>query len=73
MGVIHSMGTGTGKFTVGQRVTGAPFSSIHGGSGTWQQYLVVKEDCLVAVPDSVSDSTAAQVGHVQKEMQLKPG
>ena len=32
----------------------------YGGNGTWQQYLVVKESSLIAVPDSVNDETAAQ-------------
>lgn len=32
-----------------------------GGSGTWQQYMLVGEGCLAAVPDAVSDDAAAQV------------
>ena len=30
------------------------------GNGTWQQYVVVSEEVLVAVPDAVSDEAAAQ-------------
>jgi NADPH:quinone reductase-like Zn-dependent oxidoreductase len=44
---------------VGQRVTGAPFPA-RAGNGTWQQYIVVEEGALLAVPDKVSDEAAAQ-------------
>lgn len=40
----------------------SPFDSVDGGSGTWQQYMVVSEACLLAVPDAVNDEAAAQVG-----------
>ena len=43
----------------GQRVTGAPFPA-RAGNGTWQQYIVVEEGALLAVPDKVSDEAAAQ-------------
>lgn len=59
-GVVVALGPAASKFSEGQRVVGAPFPTVEGGIGTWQQYLVVPESCLVAVPDSVSDETAAQ-------------
>jgi NADPH2:quinone reductase len=60
-GVVEAIGDGVTKFSVGQRVVGAPFPSVQSGNGTWQQYLVAPEDSLVAVPDSVPDESAAQV------------
>ncbi|PSC73519.1 trans-2-enoyl-mitochondrial [Micractinium conductrix] len=57
---VVSNGPGASKFAAGQRVVGAPFSTIQGGSGTWQQYMAVAEATLVAVPDAVSDDAAAQ-------------
>jgi mitochondrial enoyl-[acyl-carrier protein] reductase / trans-2-enoyl-CoA reductase len=59
-GVVEAVGEGVSKFTAGQRVVGAPFPSVQSGNGTWQQYLVAPEDSLVAVPDNVSDESAAQ-------------
>lgn len=43
----------------GQRVTATPFDTAK-GQGTWQQYVVLPEEKLMAVPDSLSDETAAQ-------------
>lgn len=60
VGVVEENGPGASKFAVGQRVVGTPFDTIHGGSGTWQQYMLVGEGCLAAVPDAVSDDAAAQ-------------
>jgi NADPH:quinone reductase-like Zn-dependent oxidoreductase len=57
---VESVGEGVTKFSIGQRVVGAPFPSVQAGNGTWQQYLVASEDSLVAVPDSVPDESAAQ-------------
>eukprot|EP00891_Asterochloris_glomerata_P005555 jgi/Astpho2/5555/Aster-02815 len=47
------------KFKKGQRVVAAPWNHF-AGAGTWQQYVNVPEESLVAVPDSVSDEAAAQ-------------
>lgn len=60
VGVVEENGSGASKYTVGQRVVGTPYSSIKGGSGTWQQYIVAKESDLLAVPDDVNDEIAAQ-------------
>ena len=59
-GTVHSLGPGAAKFSVGQRVVGAPFTPVEHGCGTWQQYMAVPESCLLAVPDAVSDDAAAQ-------------
>ncbi len=59
--MVEENGSGASKYTVGQRVVGTPYSSIKGGSGTWQQYIVAKESDLLAVPDDVNDEIAAQV------------
>ncbi|KAI3438921.1 hypothetical protein D9Q98_001335 [Chlorella vulgaris] len=59
MGVVDKCGAGASQFKAGQRVTGAPFDAAK-GCGTWQQYVVVNEGQLLAVPDKVSDEAAAQ-------------
>lgn len=38
----------------------SPFDGIQQGAGTWQQYIVVGEDCLLAVPDKLSDEASSQ-------------
>jgi len=59
-GTVHAVGSDATKFQIGQRVVGAPFTTVEHGNGTWQQYMVVPESCLLGVPDSVSDDAAAQ-------------
>ena len=63
-GTVEACGEGAAKFSLGQRVVGAPFDSVERGCGTWQQYMVTSEASLVAVPEGVSDEAAAQVGAV---------
>lgn len=60
--MVEENGPGASQFAPGTRVVGVQFDTITGGSGTWQQYMVVSEGCLLAVPDAVSDEAAAQVG-----------
>lgn len=60
-GVVHLVGDGVAKFKVGDRVV--PFmweGLLHGGGGSWQEYVCVRENMLTAVPDSISDEVAAQ-------------
>lgn len=59
MGVVDSLGEGSARFRLGQRVVAAPWNTRR-GDGTWQQYAVVDESVLIDVPDSVSDESAAQ-------------
>lgn len=59
MGVVENNGPGASRFKPGQRVTATPFDTAK-GQGTWQQYVVLPEEKLMAVPDSLSDETAAQ-------------
>ena len=56
---MEKNGAGATKFQPGQRVVSVPWPTKV-GSGTWQQYNVVLEGSLQAVPDSVSDDAAAQ-------------
>lgn len=46
----------SGKFKEGQRVTAAGWAAY----GSWQEYAVVDESKLLAVPDGLSDEVAAQ-------------
>ena len=48
------------KVKPGQRVVPILTESLKTGNGSWQQYVSVSEDSLWAVPDTVSDETAAQ-------------
>ena len=60
MGIVHAIGKGVSKLTVGQRVVGCPFPSVSSGQGTWQQFIKAKEHDLLGVPESVDDKAAAQ-------------
>ncbi len=59
VGRVEANGDGASKFSKGQRVISFNWGALK-GNGTWQQYRVVPEKTLIAVPDSVSDTSAAQ-------------
>lgn len=59
VGRVEENGPGASKFAKGTRVVAVPWGTFH-GDGTWQQYTVVPEAALIAVPDSVSDEAACQ-------------
>lgn len=59
VGEVESNGAGATRFKPGQRVVAAPWPTVP-GIRTWQQYIVVAESDLIAVPDSVSDDAAVQ-------------
>ena len=59
MGTVAKVGEGVTGFQPGQRVVGMPWGTKT-GDGSWQQYAVVSEGALVAVPDAVTDEAAAQ-------------
>ena len=48
------------KVKPGQRVVPILTDVVNTGNGSWQQHVSVSEDLLWAVPDTVSDETAAQ-------------
>lgn len=56
---MEENGSGSSKFPKGTRVVAVPWGTFE-GNGTWQQYAVVPEAALIAVPDSVPDESAAQ-------------
>jgi NADPH:quinone reductase-like Zn-dependent oxidoreductase len=55
VGVIDELGSGTDGLIIGQRVC------TIGVTGTWQEYLVADAERVLAVPDNMSNSTAAQL------------
>ena len=55
VGVIDELGGSTDGFTIGQRV------STIGVTGTWQEYVVADADRVLPIPNSMSNSTAAQL------------
>ena len=59
VGRVEANGEGASKFSKGQRVISFNWGALK-GNGTWQQYRVVPEKTLIAVADSVSDTSAAQ-------------
>ncbi len=59
VGRVEANGEGASQFRTGQRVVSFDWGALH-GEGTWQQYRVVPEATLIAVPESVSDTSAAQ-------------
>ena len=59
MGIVTKLGEGVTALQPGQRVIGMPWGT-KAGDGSWQQYAVLREGSLVAVPDAVTDEAAAQ-------------
>lgn len=59
VGMVEANGAGASKFAPGTRVTAAVWPDFKGGNGLWQEYLAVKEEYLVAVPDDITDDAAA--------------
>jgi len=55
VGVVEKVGAGVTQFKQGQRVVGAGW-----GVGTWAHYITVSAEKTVAVPENLSDETAAQ-------------
>jgi NADPH:quinone reductase-like Zn-dependent oxidoreductase len=75
VGIVDTVGEGVEVVAVGQRVITV------GITGTWQQYVVADAGRVVAVPDELSASTAAQLFTnpltalllVTSELDVKPG
>jgi NADPH2:quinone reductase len=59
MGVVSKVGSGVTAFKEGQRVTSLGWLG-HEGSGSWQQYINVPAERVVALPDGISDEAGAQ-------------
>lgn len=60
IGRIEKLGAGaSGRLAAGQRVVATTWPTAV-GNGTWQQFVAVAEEDLVAVPEGVSDEAAAQ-------------
>src|SRR5262245_19358546 len=55
VGTLDALGDGVDAFALGQRVITV------GVTGTWQEYLVADAERVLAVPDGMSTSTAAQL------------
>jgi len=75
VGVLDALGEGVGGFTISQRVI------TIGVTGTWQEYVVADAGRVLAVPEKMSASTAAQlltnpltaVLLVTSELDVQPG
>jgi NADPH2:quinone reductase len=75
VGVVDALGDGVAGLTPGQRVI------TLGVPGTWQSYVVADAARVLAVPDGLSTSTAAQLTNnpltalllVTDELDVKPG
>ncbi|CAM6101470.1 unnamed protein product [Calypogeia fissa] len=60
-GIVHEVGKGVTKVTVGQRVIPLTFSRYYSqGYGLWRDYVEVPEIDLVPVPEDMPDEVAAQ-------------
>lgn len=60
-GIVEEVGEGVSQFCPGQRVVPMVWLEHHRhGQGSWQDYVELKEENVVAVPSSVSDEAAAQ-------------
>jgi NADPH:quinone reductase-like Zn-dependent oxidoreductase len=75
VGVVDALGEGVESIAVGQRAITV------GITGTWQQYVLADAGQVVAVPDAMSASTAAQLVTnpltalllVTSELDVQPG
>lgn len=56
---MTKVGSGVTAFKEGQRVTSLGWLGPE-GSGSWQQYINVPADRVVALPDAISDEAGAQ-------------
>jgi NADPH:quinone reductase-like Zn-dependent oxidoreductase len=59
MGVVTKVGSSVSGFKEGQRVTSLGWMG-HEGNGSWQQYINVPAERVVALPDGVTDEAGAQ-------------
>ncbi|GFR51560.1 hypothetical protein Agub_g13980 [Astrephomene gubernaculifera] len=60
-GQVAKLGPGcSGRLAEGQRVVAVNWRQAAEGNGTWQQFLVAREEDLVPVPDDLSDEAACQ-------------
>lgn len=60
MGVITKLGSAVKDYKEGQRVTSLGWLTTSSGSGSWQQYITIPAEKLVALPDDISDEAGAQ-------------
>ncbi|KAJ7565623.1 hypothetical protein O6H91_02G067800 [Diphasiastrum complanatum] len=62
-GLVQELGEGVSMFNLGQRVLPLLLSSLYEklGEGSWQDYISVPEEDLLAVPDSIPNEIAAQL------------
>eukprot|EP00879_Flechtneria_rotunda_P014358 GHRR01014999.1.p1 GENE.GHRR01014999.1~~GHRR01014999.1.p1 ORF type:complete len:277 (+),score=108.16 GHRR01014999.1:238-1068(+) len=59
MGVVTKLGPSVIDFQEGQRVTSLGWLG-NKGNGSWQQYVTLPQELLVALPDNISDEAGAQ-------------
>ncbi|GAQ80133.1 Zn2+-binding dehydrogenase [Klebsormidium nitens] len=60
-GKIEEIGSGVSGLSVGQRVVPILLNNYtKHGNGSWQDYIAVKQDDIIPIPDSISDEHAAQ-------------
>ncbi|MCO5562518.1 hypothetical protein L7F22_016145 [Adiantum nelumboides] len=60
-GIVHQVGEGVTQFQCGQRVVPLVWLEYHQhGQGSWQDFVELEEEQVIAVPSSVSDEAAAQ-------------
>lgn len=60
-GIVHSIGDGVTRVKPGERVVPFMWEGLfQSGSGSWQEYVSVREEMLTPVPNSISDEIAAQ-------------
>jgi NADPH:quinone reductase-like Zn-dependent oxidoreductase len=60
MGIVTKVGSDVTEFKEGQRVTSLGWLTTSDGDGSWQQYITLPADKLVALPDNISDEAGAQ-------------
>ncbi|KAL3698648.1 hypothetical protein R1sor_012724 [Riccia sorocarpa] len=59
-GIVHSVGEGVTTVKPGQRVIPMTMVAMEEGNGSWQEYVSLKEEMVLPVPDTITDEAAAQ-------------
>ncbi|KAL7746861.1 hypothetical protein RI367_007797 [Sorochytrium milnesiophthora] len=61
MGYVEAVGANIKNVKVGQKIVPLLFERAAHGYGTWQAYVVIKEQEALIVPDHLADEAAAQL------------
>ncbi|CAM6113777.1 unnamed protein product [Calypogeia fissa] len=59
-GIVETIGEGVTRVKPGQRVVPLLWGEAASAGGSWQEFVIVKEEFVIPIPDTISDEAAAQ-------------